>query len=71
MPVLKYLAVTAPVLLAVLLVLSAYLDPTGSPASSALLGMGVGRANTERADAIWPRDGPSESTRLKARPLGR
>ena len=70
MPVLKYLAVTAPVLLAVLLVLSAYLDPTGSPASSALLGMGVGRANAERADA-WPRDGPSESTRLKARPLGR
>ena len=70
MPVLKYFAVTAPVLLAVLLVLSTYLDPTGSQASSTVFGMGVGRANTERADA-WPRIGPSESTRLKARPLGR
>ena len=71
LPVLRYLAVTAPLLLAVLLVWSAYLDPSGGPVLSTRLDMRAGHANAEPGDAFVPRDGSSESTRLKARPLGR
>ena len=71
MPVFTFFAVTGPLLLAALIALSAYLDPSGAPAPADFFGIRTAQANVD-VDAAGPQDdAPSAFARLKARPVGR
>jgi hypothetical protein len=70
MPVLTFFGVTGPLLLAALLALSAYLDPSGAPAPADFFGIRTAQANAG-VDTVGPQGSPSDYDRLKFRPVGR
>jgi hypothetical protein len=70
MPVLAYFAVTAPILLAILLAVSAHLEPHKAPSAADFLGIGPANATSQIAPTT-PQEPLSEFARLKGLPLER
>jgi hypothetical protein len=71
MPVLTYFTVMGPILLAVLLAVSAYLDPAKAPSPAELLGVRAASADAARMQSSSSADEIPEFLRLKGMPMGR
>lgn len=69
MPVLKYFAVTGPVLFGILLSISAYLTPEKAPSPGDFLGISAANAETDIRDLARVEKRVSEMNRLKQRRL--
>jgi len=71
MPVLTYFAVAGSVLLALLLAISAHLDPEKAPNAAEFLGVRAANADARRLHPVMPQDELSDFLRLKRLPLNR
>ena len=69
MPVFTYFAVTGPVLLAILIAISAYLDPAKAPSPEEFLGVGRASADASGVHPVAPEAELSEFLRLQGLPL--
>jgi hypothetical protein len=71
MPILRYFATTGPVLLALLLAHSAYLEPEKAPSPTDLLAIGAANAHSGSPEQVVAEEAESDFLRLSRFPLTR
>jgi hypothetical protein len=71
MPILTYFAVAGSLLLAVLLAVSAYLDPAKAPTAAEFFGVHAANADSRGVQPVMTQDDLPEVLRLKRLPLNR
>jgi hypothetical protein len=71
MPIFTYFAITGPVLLALVLALSAYLEPEKAPTPTELLAIGAANAHSGSPEQMAAAEEESDFSRLNRFPLTR